>query len=163
MAILRSFLAIFVPTIKKIFHKTEVQMVILRRWTGLNHDWYNSYDTKCKKHKNQKKCECVIFYKIAINGNGDICVLSYNFWMNQGSNLFSALEWLSEPQFCEIWSHSYQKMAGNYREMDIYNSLSFPSTLYVLKIWKFFQHFVNSCIDEKNLNSTSERGTTPLW
>ena len=47
------------------------------------------------------------------NGNGDICILSHNFWMNQGSNLLSTLKWLSEPQFCEIWSHSYQKMAGN--------------------------------------------------
>ena len=31
-----------------IFHKTEVQMVILRCWTGLKLTWYKSYDTKCK-------------------------------------------------------------------------------------------------------------------
>ena len=31
-----------------IFHKTEVQTVILRCLTGLNSDWFKGYDTKCK-------------------------------------------------------------------------------------------------------------------
>ena len=31
-----------------IFHKTEVLTVILRCWTGLNHNWFKSYDTKRK-------------------------------------------------------------------------------------------------------------------
>ena len=31
-----------------IFHKTEVQTVILRCWMGLNLNWFKSYDTKCK-------------------------------------------------------------------------------------------------------------------
>ena len=31
-----------------IFHKTEVQMVILRCLTGLNSNWFKSYDTKHK-------------------------------------------------------------------------------------------------------------------
>ena len=31
-----------------IFHKTEIQMVILRCLTSLNLNWYKSYDTKCK-------------------------------------------------------------------------------------------------------------------
>ena len=30
-----------------IFHKTEVQMVILRRLTGLNPDCFKSYDLRC--------------------------------------------------------------------------------------------------------------------
>ena len=30
------------------FHKTEVQTVILRYWTGLKLNWFKSYDTKCK-------------------------------------------------------------------------------------------------------------------
>ena len=30
-----------------IFHKTEVQTVILRRWMGLYLNWVKSYDTKC--------------------------------------------------------------------------------------------------------------------
>ena len=30
------------------FHKTEVQMIILRCWTGLNLNWLKSYDTKHK-------------------------------------------------------------------------------------------------------------------
>ena len=31
-----------------IFHKTEIRMVILRCLTGLNLNWFKSYDTKCK-------------------------------------------------------------------------------------------------------------------
>ena len=31
-----------------IFHKTEVLTVILRSWTGLNLNWFKSYDTKHK-------------------------------------------------------------------------------------------------------------------
>ena len=31
-----------------IFHKTEVVTVILRCWSGLNHNWFKSYDTKRK-------------------------------------------------------------------------------------------------------------------
>ena len=34
-----------------IFHKTEIQTVILRCWMSLNFNWYKSYD---KKHKNAK-------------------------------------------------------------------------------------------------------------
>ena len=35
-------------TFLSIFHKTEVQTVILRCWTGLYLNWFKSYDTKCK-------------------------------------------------------------------------------------------------------------------
>ena len=31
-----------------IFHKTEVQTVILRCWTAPNLNWFKSYGTKCK-------------------------------------------------------------------------------------------------------------------
>ena len=31
-----------------IFHKTEIQTVIIRCLTGINLDWFKSYDTKCK-------------------------------------------------------------------------------------------------------------------
>ena len=34
------FFAIFIS----IFHKTEIQTVILRCWTGLNHNWFKSYE-----------------------------------------------------------------------------------------------------------------------
>ena len=43
------FLANFSAIYINIFHKTEVQMVILRCWTGLSLNWlFKSYDTKCK-------------------------------------------------------------------------------------------------------------------
>ena len=37
-----------------IFHKTEIQTVILRCSTSLKLNWYKSYDTKCKTTKTQK-------------------------------------------------------------------------------------------------------------
>ena len=37
-----------------IFHKTEIQTVILRRLMSLNLNWYKSYD---KKHKNTKNAK----------------------------------------------------------------------------------------------------------
>ena len=38
------FFAIYIS----IFHKTEVLTIILKCWTGLNHNWFKSYDTKRK-------------------------------------------------------------------------------------------------------------------
>ena len=38
----------FFSILPSIFHKTEIQTVILRCWTGLNHNWFKSYDTKHK-------------------------------------------------------------------------------------------------------------------
>ena len=55
-----------------IFHKKEVQTVILRCLTGLNHNQYKSYDTKPKNAKNANLCFCTKSQK---NVNGNICVL----------------------------------------------------------------------------------------
>ena len=38
----------FFANYMNICHKPEVQTVILRCWTGLNLNWFKSYDTKCK-------------------------------------------------------------------------------------------------------------------
>ena len=40
-----------------IFHKTEVQTVILKCLTSLNTNWFKSYDTKCKNAYDRKKRE----------------------------------------------------------------------------------------------------------
>ena len=64
----------------KIFHKMEVQTVILRCLTSLNHDWYNSYDTKCKLNPKKQKNTNAFFSTISQrNGNGNICILSHKF------------------------------------------------------------------------------------
>ena len=55
-----------------IFHKTEVQTVHLRCWTGLYHKWFKSYDTNEKTRKNPKNPKITkktlhkwgLFYKI---------------------------------------------------------------------------------------------------
>ena len=47
-AIFQPFLRICFDKFLNIFHKTEVQVVILRCWTGLNPNWFKSYDTKRK-------------------------------------------------------------------------------------------------------------------
>ena len=88
----------------KIFHKMEVQTVNLRCWTSLNHDWYNSYDTKCKyiKPKTAKNTNALFSTISQKNWNGNICILSHNFWFNQGLDLLNTSKWPSEPQFCEI-------------------------------------------------------------
>ena len=50
------------------FHKTEIQTVILRCLTGLNLDWFKSYDSKCKYFHFgflwycRKKCICVFCF-----------------------------------------------------------------------------------------------------
>ena len=102
MRILRPFFANFIS----IFHKTEVQTVILRCLTNLNLNWYNSYDTKRKNTKNANVC---FHTKSQKNGNGNICVSCHNFWTNQNLDQLSTSKWPSEPQFCERWTYIWQK------------------------------------------------------
>ena len=62
-----------------IFHKTEIQTVILRCLMNLNLNWFKSYD---KKHKNAKNAKDENFYfciKSQKKRNGNICVLCNNF------------------------------------------------------------------------------------
>ena len=69
----------------------EVQMVILRWWTGLKRNWFKSYDTDAKKKQKCKKhyTKWGVFYNIEKNGNWKyvltFCVIP---------------KWLSELQFC---------------------------------------------------------------
>ena len=51
----------FCANYMNIFHKVEVQTVILRYWTSLSHDWYNSNDTKREKTQKRKKHKCLFF------------------------------------------------------------------------------------------------------
>ena len=81
-----------------IFHKNEIQTVILRCLRSLNLTWYNCYDTKRKNAKNAKECFCI---KLQKTKNGNICILCHNLWTNQILDLLSIPKWLSEPQFCE--------------------------------------------------------------
>ena len=57
MSVLQPFLAIFFANYVNIFHKTEVQRVILRCCTGLYLNWFKSYDTDAKKRKNAKNAK----------------------------------------------------------------------------------------------------------
>ena len=60
-------------------YKTEVQMVILRCWTGLNFNWFKSYDKKCKHFHFQ-------FFAILYTNTHlhllHFCVLCHNFSNN---------------------------------------------------------------------------------
>ena len=62
-----------------IFHKTEVQKIILRCLTGLNSDWFNSYDTKCKYFHFHF---FAILYKNTHLRFLCLCVLCHNFCTN---------------------------------------------------------------------------------
>ena len=46
-----------------IFHKTEVQTVILRCLMSLNLNWYKSYDKKHKNAKKNQKMQTSVFVK----------------------------------------------------------------------------------------------------
>ena len=89
-----------------IFHKTEVQTVILKCLTSLNPNWYKSYDTKRKNARNANECFCTKLPKI---GNGNICSLCHNLWTNQILDLLSTSKRFSEPQFCERYTYSWRK------------------------------------------------------
>ena len=62
-----------------IFHKTEVQKIVLRCLTGLNSDWFNSYDTKCKYFHFSF---FAILYKNTHLHFLCFCALSHNFCTN---------------------------------------------------------------------------------
>ena len=61
------------------FHKTEVQTVILMCLTGLNSDWFKSYDTKRKYFHFHF---FVILYKIKHLSFLHFCILCHNFCTN---------------------------------------------------------------------------------
>ena len=46
----------------KISHKTEIQTVILRHLTGLNHNWFKTYGLRCNR---RPRASSVNFWKIA--------------------------------------------------------------------------------------------------
>ena len=98
----------FVANYIDIFHKTVVQMVILRCWTGLYLIWFKSYATntknqkkkqkKCKKHEKHHTNDC-FFTKSQKARNRHICVISF----------YPITKWQSELQFCERYSCRWQK------------------------------------------------------
>ena len=89
-----------------IFHKTEIQTVILRYLTSPNHNWYKSYDTKRKNVKKANACFCT---KLQNTENGNIYTLCHKLRTNQILGLLSTPKWSSEPQFCERWTYSWRK------------------------------------------------------
>ena len=60
---------------------------------------WHKMQIKPKKAKNTNAFFSTISQK---NWNGNICILSHNFWFNQGLDLLCTSKWPSEPQFCEI-------------------------------------------------------------
>ena len=96
----------FFANYMNIFHKTEIQTVILRCLMSLKLNRCKSYDTKCKNPENANES---FFSKSQKNGDGNICLLCHNFWTNWYLELLSTSKWPSESQFCERCSYSWQK------------------------------------------------------
>ena len=114
-----------------IFHKTEIQTVILRCLISLSLNWYKSYDTKCKNSKNTNLC---FWTKLQKNGNGNISVLSHNFWTNQNLLEFRPVKHV----IMTVWTSVFWKMnihiSKQWPELVVTRSFikghSFPITLY---------------------------------
>ena len=120
MAVLRPFPAIFFGNYVNIFHKTEVQTVILRWLPGLNLDWLKSYDSKCKYFSIFLFCDIVeknAFVFVAVLGF--IYVLCHNCCTNHDSDLFSNSKWQSE-HFMKDFYIVGTKMARNGPKLAIY-------------------------------------------
>ena len=115
-----------------IFHKTEIQTVILRCLMSLNLNWYKSYDTKRKNSKNANLC---FWTKLQKNRNGNISILSHNFWTNQNLLEFRPVKHV----IMTVWTSVLWKMnihiSKKWPELVITLSFikehSFPIGLYV--------------------------------
>ena len=79
-----------------VFHKTELQKIILSCLRSLNLYWYKIYDTK------GKNAYGVFVQNCKKNKTGNICFLCHNLQSNQILDLLSTLKRPSEPQFCEL-------------------------------------------------------------
>ena len=86
-----------------IFHKTEIQTVILRCLMSLNLNWYKSYDTKRNNSENANLC---FWTKLQKSGNGNISVLCYNFWTNQNLEQFRPVKHVKMT----VWTSVLWKM-----------------------------------------------------
>ena len=97
------------------------------------------------------------------------CILSHDFWMNQGLDLLNTSKWPSEPQFCEIWSLSCQKMARNGCKTAIYHSLSFPNSLYctwfMRVFWETFLRYqpCDNYSKQNEIAQSSDDNLLPLY
>ena len=89
-----------------IFHKTEIQAVILRCLMSLNPNWYKSYDTKLKNSRNANLC---FWTKLQKNRNGNISVLCHNFWPNQNLMEFRPVKHV----IMTVWTSVLWKMIIN--------------------------------------------------
>ena len=119
-----------------IFHKTEIQAVILRCLMSLNPNWYKSYDTKRKNSRNANLC---FWTKLQKNRNGNISILSHNFWTNQNLLEFRPVKHV----IMTVWTSVLWKMnihiSKKWPELVVTRSFikghSFPISLYYLLIW----------------------------
>ena len=79
---LRPFLAIFLPTVMVIFHKTEVQTVILMCLMSQNLNWFKSYDTKSTLMPRKILAKSEIDHQNLHLINGHIMTISDHFCAN---------------------------------------------------------------------------------
>jgi hypothetical protein len=99
-----------------IFHKTEVLTVILRCLTGLTYYWFKSYDTKhvagqkMARYGLKKAIYQLPFFRTSPNLLGASgYIWGHNFWPNQYLDPLDTSKLPSEPQFCERYTHIWQK------------------------------------------------------
>ena len=120
-----------------IFHKTEIQTVILRCLMSLNLNWYKSYDTKRKNSKNANLC---FWTKLQKNRNGNISILSHNFWTNQNLLEFRPVKHVIMTVWTSVLWKKNIHISKKWPELVITRSFikghSFPISLYYSQVQK---------------------------
>ena len=129
-----------------IFHKTEIQTVILRCLMSLNLNWYKSYDTK---RKNSKSANLCFWTKLQKNGNGNISFLCHNLWTNQNLLEFRPVKHV----IMTVWTSVFWKMnihiSKKWPELVVTRSFikghSFPISLYLITFVFFISLIIMFC------------------
>ena len=131
------FFAIYIS----IFHKTDVLTVILKCWTGLNHNWFKSYDTKRKWGDKQSVLSIVVsfflplvFIPLWLSSVSEYQKILYyivntlnhhvHFWIQALNDFFSLfteiLDLKGRPHFfwgwqqCAVWPLITPILTGHY-------------------------------------------------
>ena len=107
---------------------------------SLNLNWYKSYDTKRKNSKNANLC---FWTKLQKNRNGNISILSHNFWTNQNLLEFRPVKHVIMTVWTSVLWKKNIHISKKWPELVITRSFikrhSFPISRYARWVWTLDQ------------------------